>query len=119
MTYGEKVLVNYILSEPTLFIGQQVDIDGLFVMNNSCCYIVSSILDLEDRRNSIEINPSGLKSQLLPRVPAWGGGVYSYAHQAKISGVLSSCKGNASPLYLDNIFFLEMYMHGNTFPVIP
>ncbi|OQS45147.1 hypothetical protein [Chromobacterium violaceum] len=101
------------------FYGKLVTIEGIFVMKEDVGYMVSSKDDIEARGKAIYLDVLGLKKILLARVPAFGGGLYSYCNEAVIEGVLVTKAEGAFSSALVEVRQLDVYVCGERMVAIP
>ncbi|WP_051156298.1 hypothetical protein [Herbaspirillum huttiense] len=83
--------------------GKTVTIEGVFVMERGVGYFVQSRDRIAQKTGAILLEYPGLEKRLLSTVPAYGGGPYSYCHDAIISGILKANIGLEFPMAIDEI----------------
>ncbi|MBJ7310059.1 hypothetical protein ACFOLJ_26340 [Rugamonas sp. CCM 8940] len=108
-----------VIEKLTLFIGERVSILGVFVMKNEVGYVVENESDIDDLRKAILVDVPNLKKILLSKIPAYGGGEFSYCDESKIEGVLMPCSDAVFSSALVDVGLLEVYKHGEVWGAIP
>ena len=99
--------------------GKLVTIEAIFVMKGDVGYVVSSKDDIEARGKAIYLDVPELKKILLAKVPAFGGGLYSYCNEAVIEGVLIAKADDAFSSALVEVRQLDVYVCGERMVAIP
>lgn len=96
-----------------------IELKCYFIMRNDEEYIVNDDLKNINKSKVIYIDHPGLKKILLSRVPAFGGGDYSYYHEAIILGKICLYESDEKFVCMSDIRKLEIYEHGELFVAIP
>jgi len=96
-----------------------VTIEGIFVMERGVGYFVQSMDRIAEKTGAILVEYPGLEERLLSTVPAYGGGPYSYCHDAIISGMLKANLGREFSMAIDEIHnFIIRHPSGENFVVL-
>lgn len=99
--------------------GENITIEGIFVMKMAVGYMVGSETDIANPSVGILLDVPNLKKTLLSKVPAYGGSQFSYCNEARITGTLMANTIDSFPCSIKNIQKLDIYMYGEKFSVFP
>jgi len=82
--------IGQIFSVIDAHVGTEVDINGVFYHSDGIGYLSASDDGTISGTTALKVAISDLKTMLLRKVPAYGGGRYLYAHPAHVRGTLCS-----------------------------
>jgi hypothetical protein len=96
--------VSEVLTGAARLAGNEVELEGLFVMVEEAGYLVDSDANLDDRSNALRVDIPSMLDVLTSRVAPRGGSKYFYADPAVISGRLSTSEdGDGFAYKLSNV----------------
>ena len=112
------MLVDELLLNISDLNGIKIGIEGIFVMRESVGYFVANRGEIENFEKAIYVEVTDLKKVLLSKVPAFGGGFYSYCNDAAAVGIVKEVMDKDFRGVLINIEQMEIYVSGEKFTVI-
>jgi len=107
-----------VLSEDKLNVGDEVTIEGIFVMERGVGYFVQSKAQRAEKASAVMVDYPGLEKHLLSTVPSYGGSAYSYCDDAIITGTLKTSPRSEFPIAIEGIHNFVIHMFGETMVAI-
>jgi hypothetical protein len=96
----------------------EATIEGMFVMRRGVGYFVQSKDEIEEKEKAIFVDMPNLEKMLFSRIPAFGGGEYSYCDRAIITGVLTNEIAQEFKYRLKNLKQFSIYKYGEPMVVL-
>lgn len=113
----EKLPVSVVIAQRPLFEDSEVTMEGIFAMRRGIGYFVQALEDVDKPALAILVDSPNLEEVLLKSVPAYGGGQFSYRHEASITGVIQSSSLAGFSCAISGIRDFVVNMHGEPFTI--